>query len=74
MKTTENNECFLKETIEIQARTLPVQKKMLQRNKVASFTEGTAALKKKKKKESRSDYFQRVQRNSMRVSRQSQKG
>lgn len=73
MKTSENNECFLKETIEIQARTLPVQKKMLQRDKVASFTEGTAALK-KKKKESRSDYFQQVQRNSMRVSRQSQKG
>lgn len=50
MKTSENKECFLKETIETQARTLPVQKKMLQRNKVASFTEGTAALKKKKKR------------------------
>lgn len=49
MKTSENKECFLKETIETQARTLPVQKKMLQRNKVASFTEGTAALKKKRK-------------------------
>lgn len=49
MKTSENKECFLKETIETQARTLPVQKKMLQRNKVASFTEGTAALKKKGK-------------------------
>lgn len=50
MKTSENKECFLKETKETQARTLPVQKKTLQRNKVASFTEGTAALKKKKRK------------------------
>lgn len=71
MKMSENNECFLKETIEIQARTLPVQKKVLQKYKVASFTEEAAAL---KKKESRSDYFQEVRRNSMRVSRQSQKG
>lgn len=49
MKMSENNECFLKETIEIQARTLPVQKKVLQKYKVASFTEEAAALKKKGK-------------------------
>lgn len=38
MKMSEN-ECFLTEAIAVQAQTLPVQKKMLQKNKIVSSTE-----------------------------------
>lgn len=44
MKMSEN-ECFLTEAIAVQAQTLPVQKKMLQKNKIVSSTE-EAVLKK----------------------------